>query len=215
MIELGIYLVGWYLIWKFWNLIHFSFHNGYLGQLLWFIIWIVLVEVVVERVLKICLLFPGVWRALWPCCQSFVHHLVCWDCILVNLFEVTIFLNCYWFWFGESVVHQSLVVMNKISLSFEVFIPVVLTFGEYIFLLGLARIILLCSLAVNFNLGIASQSIVKCSLVVSWLIYSFQTSSTVWNVSVSSTAIVGISYWFRMDLRQIRVWSLLCHNKWS
>ena len=127
---------------------------------------------------------------------SFVHLLICWKGVLVKFISGTISHNTECFWLSESLVHQSLIVMDKIGLSFESLTPVILALRENIIFLRFISNIRLCSFRIIVYLRIASKSIVECSFVLGWLIHRLETSTAIWDIGVSTTTVIGVANWF-------------------
>ena len=130
--------------------------------------------------------------------DAFVHLLFFDGAIPVNLFLSAHPVNDSFlggFWFGESLIHHILIVVNETHLPSESLVPVVLRLCELIHFLLVRGNSALHSLGWVSQLRVISKVIVKGSFVSSGLIHYLKTSGAVRDIGVTASSIVCIIYW--------------------
>ena len=71
----------------------------------------------------------------------------------------------------------------------------------------------LISSGVVVDLWVLAKVIKECSFLIGWLVDQFKTTGTVRDVSVSSTSIIRIVNWLRVNVSKRFSWSLLGGNE--
>jgi len=137
----------------------------------------------------------------------FVNFLISASCVHWNLLKTL--------WLTKSCIKHILVVAYHSHFSSESLVPVVLRLTENIIFLLERSSMGFSTFWIIIYWFVRSQIVVESSLESCWLVHVLKTTSTVWNVSVSTSSIVCVINWFGMNMSETISWSWFCHNKWS
>ena len=98
-------------------------------------------------------------------------------------------------WITETSVQHFLIIPYQSHLSRKAFIPMILCARVNIILFLKACRMRLISSAIVVDLRILSKVVVECAFLICWLIDGLETSCTIRNVGVTTSAIVRIVNW--------------------
>ena len=116
---------------------------------------------------------------------------------------------------AKSRVEHSLIVPDQSHLSIKSFIPMILRFRKNVWLFLERSGVWLVPSRVVVHLRVLSQICEESPLAIGWLVHRFKSARAVWDIRISSSSIVRIVNWFRVDQRQWLRWSLLCCYEWA
>ena len=117
-------------------------------------------------------------------------------------------------WLRKSIIKHVLVVWNESHLLSKAGIPVILRLGKQVhFLLSICGMTL-SLLSWVIELWIISEVIVEGPLISRWLIHSLEATSTIRDVGVSTSSIVGVVHWLRVNHGDVVTWSWFSYNEW-